>query len=326
MSQNHYSIPWGSLASLVLLAVLPFLLAEFIAESRITPYWIGLNFNEWLGMLWTGLAYYGAALMITLVIHAALATQPQSAKDNDRIRAGGLTLFHLLATLGSSTLIYYFLQGDALPLIQGDLDLGHRTSLAVVTLAWALHRFNAFAFPAAVIGSLGAVVGSALYMQVHATTLFVRTFGFEPALRSALQFTVIIFGLSVAAAVVGSRKPSWGKIAGFALCWIAIAYPVYKQTGADDRSLQRKIAGPNVLMITADTMRADYLSVYGGDVQTPTLERLAAKGAKFQKAISLAPWTVPAFDGMFSSKFPPSVDPNLPLEVRDKQLTLYGQI
>ena len=326
MSQNRYSIPWGPLASLVLLAVLPFLLAEFIAESRITPYWTGLHFNEWLGMLWTGLAYYATALLVTMVIHAALSTQPQTDEDSERIRKGRLTLFHLLATLATSTLIYYFLQGDVLPKLQGDLDLAHRTSLVIVAIVWALQRFDAFAFAPTVIGSLGAVVGSALLMQVYSLTLAVRTFGFETALDSTLQFLAIIFGLSVAASVVGSRKPSWGTRAGVALCWIAIAYPVYKQTDADHKSSQREIVGPNVLMITADTMRADYLSVYGGDVETPVLEGLAAKGAKFQKAISLAPWTVPAFDGMFSSKFPPSVDPNLPLKVRDKQLTLYGQI
>ncbi|MEO1914346.1 MAG: hypothetical protein ABGW98_10880, partial [Myxococcales bacterium] len=242
MSQNRYSIPWGPLASLVLLAVLPFLLAEFIAESRITPYWIGLNFNEWLGMLWTGLAYYATALFATVVIHAALATQPQTAKDSERIREGGLTLFHLLATLATSTLIYYFLQGDVLPKLQGDLDLAHRTSLVIVAIVWALQRFDAFSFSATVIGSLGAVVGSALLMQVYALTLGVRTFGFETALDSTLQFLAIIFGLSVAASVVGSRKPSWGTRAGVALCWIAIAYPVYKQTDADHRSSQREIA------------------------------------------------------------------------------------
>ena len=133
-------------------------------------------------------------------------------------------------------------------------------------------------------------------------------------------------GLAVVAGVIGSRRPAWRMRAGVAVCLIAVGYPVYKQVNADRLAAQRPISGPNILMITADTMRADYLSVYGGRVETPVLEAFAEKGAKFEQAISLAPWTIPSFNGMFSSKFPPSVDPNLPESVRDEQMTLYGQI
>ena len=37
----------------------------------------------------------------------------------------------------------------------------------------------------------------------------------------------------------------------------------------------------NVLLVTIDTLRADALGSYGGRAATPTLDRLAARGARF---------------------------------------------
>src|SRR4030042_4599672 len=51
----------------------------------------------------------------------------------------------------------------------------------------------------------------------------------------------------------------------------------------------------NVLLITVDTLRADRLSCYGSDrVQTPNIERLAAKGALFARAFAHTPTTLPS--------------------------------
>lgn len=62
---------------------------------------------------------------------------------------------------------------------------------------------------------------------------------------------------------------------------------------------------PNVLIVTADAMRADYCSAYGGSTPTPNIEALAKRGASFQNCISTAPWTTPSLDSLFSSKYPP---------------------
>ena len=40
-------------------------------------------------------------------------------------------------------------------------------------------------------------------------------------------------------------------------------------------------ADQNVLLVTIDTLRGDALSSYGGPAQTPNLDRLAARGARF---------------------------------------------
>ncbi len=62
---------------------------------------------------------------------------------------------------------------------------------------------------------------------------------------------------------------------------------------------------PNVLLIVIDTARADYLSCYGcPHPTTPTLDRLAAEGARFTTAISPAEWTVPSHASLFTGTFP----------------------
>ena len=52
---------------------------------------------------------------------------------------------------------------------------------------------------------------------------------------------------------------------------------------------------PNVLLIVLDTVRADRLSLYGYRRPTsPTLERLAKRGIRFDEARATAPWTLPS--------------------------------
>lgn len=52
---------------------------------------------------------------------------------------------------------------------------------------------------------------------------------------------------------------------------------------------------PNVLLITIDTLRADYLGCYGSpDVSTPNIDRLAAEGVQFMRATAPSQCTNPA--------------------------------
>jgi arylsulfatase A-like enzyme len=52
--------------------------------------------------------------------------------------------------------------------------------------------------------------------------------------------------------------------------------------------------GPNVLLITVDAVRPDYLSCYGGPVAVPTLDWLAAEGVLFEDVTTDVPWVTPA--------------------------------
>jgi arylsulfatase A-like enzyme len=60
----------------------------------------------------------------------------------------------------------------------------------------------------------------------------------------------------------------------------------------------------NVILIIWDTVRARSLSLHGGRARTPNLERLARSGVVFDRAISTAPWTLPAHASMFTGLLP----------------------
>jgi len=62
---------------------------------------------------------------------------------------------------------------------------------------------------------------------------------------------------------------------------------------------------PNVLLIVLDTVRADHLSMYGYErATTPNLERMAARGIRFDEARAPAPWTLASHASFFSGRWP----------------------
>ena len=62
---------------------------------------------------------------------------------------------------------------------------------------------------------------------------------------------------------------------------------------------------PNVLMIVADTLRADHLDAYGHDRETaPHLTRLAEQGALFEDCVTQATWTKVSFPSFMTGLYP----------------------
>jgi arylsulfatase A-like enzyme len=65
--------------------------------------------------------------------------------------------------------------------------------------------------------------------------------------------------------------------------------------------------GPNVLLVTIDTLRADRVGVYGArDVATPTLDALAARGVLFEEAMASVPLTLPSHTSILTGQYPPT--------------------
>jgi len=59
--------------------------------------------------------------------------------------------------------------------------------------------------------------------------------------------------------------------------------------------------GPNLILVSIDSLRADHLGCYGyGRDTSPFLDRLAAEGARFEEAVSTTSWTLPAHAAMFT--------------------------
>jgi arylsulfatase A-like enzyme/Flp pilus assembly protein TadD len=61
----------------------------------------------------------------------------------------------------------------------------------------------------------------------------------------------------------------------------------------------------NIVFITLDTVRADHLHCYGDKkIQTPNIDRLAASGTLFEKAVTQTPLTDPSHASMFTGLNP----------------------
>lgn len=63
--------------------------------------------------------------------------------------------------------------------------------------------------------------------------------------------------------------------------------------------------GPNVVLITVDTLRADHLGCYGYDKNTsPTIDRLAREGVKFEYVFAQRGLTWPSLTSIMTSMYP----------------------
>ncbi len=62
---------------------------------------------------------------------------------------------------------------------------------------------------------------------------------------------------------------------------------------------------PNVLLIVLDTVAADHLSIHGYSRPTcPTLEGLAQRGIRFDRAQASSSWTLPSHASFFTGRWP----------------------
>ncbi len=63
---------------------------------------------------------------------------------------------------------------------------------------------------------------------------------------------------------------------------------------------------PSLLLVTLDTTRADHVSAYGAAaVRTPVLDALAQRGARWQRALTSSPLTLPAHCSLLTGLQPP---------------------
>lgn len=86
---------------------------------------------------------------------------------------------------------------------------------------------------------------------------------------------------------------------------------------------------PNVILISLDTCRADYISCYGKTTGlTPNIDALAADGFIFKNAVSPVPLTLPAHSTMLTGMIPPchGVHDNINYRLNDNCTTLAERL
>lgn len=68
-----------------------------------------------------------------------------------------------------------------------------------------------------------------------------------------------------------------------------------------------QLEGYNILTVTIDTLRLDRVGAYGNQIGlTPTLDRLAREGVRFQTAYAHVPLTLPSHATIMTGRYPPS--------------------
>ncbi|WP_254054053.1 sulfatase [Singulisphaera sp. GP187] len=111
-----------------------------------------------------------------------------------------------------------------------------------------------------------------------------------------------------ARALAFPRLTRWGlPLLGGGLI-VLIAVDFTRVATAESRTLGRLPAAspqaPNVLFLVMDNVRAASASLNGHDrPTTPNLDRLAARGIRFEEARSIASWTLPSHAGMFTGQW-----------------------
>ena len=121
-----------------------------------------------------------------------------------------------------------------------------------------------------------------------------------------------------------SRSAAWiAAVLGVVACLAAVAYysrhaPAQHPTQPAIRNPQSAIRNPvyppvtgerferaNVVVITIDTLRRDYLAPYRAAFATNAATRLAREGAVFEHAVSQVPLTLPSHASIFTGLYPP---------------------
>ncbi len=159
------------------------------------------------------------------------------------------------------------------------------------------------------------LAGGMCYLYVGWIVLFVLL----PVDRRTLTYQAIVFvgvTLLVTAAWLLSRtilaNPRRGRWIAAALAaglglLVAVGFAAYRASLPTETPLAPTPGGPrpNVLLITLDTLRADYVGCYGHPwIETPTLDRLAGEGVRFSQTVAQAPSTTPSHCSLMTSVYP----------------------
>ena len=279
-----------------------------------------------------GAGFGALALLLALVALpvARLVPRPASVTKGERFATA------FLAGAGAFAGWTYnaALAEDALPfLARGELALlnaGGFLALLCGLLAftWLAGRWPRAARTTPAAGMAGALLALAI-ANVLSLAVLRGGHGFRSPARLAAVAGILVASLLVTMVLTRlaagsvrrlgerwSRGPllpravAWGLGAGLALAVLGTA-PFFRLSAAAPESSYRTLvsrgapAGPNVVFITIDTLRADHLGCYGYDRPTsPFMDELARDGARFADPTAAAAWTKPATGTLLTGLYP----------------------
>lgn len=131
----------------------------------------------------------------------------------------------------------------------------------------------------------------------------------------AIARAALTLGIAWRVAAATAKQPdgfdrrarrAWLPLAG-AVALLALAVnlmPVIRERRALATLGPAPDGAPNVLLLILDTMRAASMGLYGHPrPTTPNLDRLAARGIVFERAVATSSWSNPSHAGIFTGQF-----------------------
>ncbi len=269
-------------------------------------FWLGLLPGQLLGIAIGTLVYFVLLSGVGVGLTSALATRSR------------LTVSLVLGSIDIAILVaFFFAQPIKYPVGTEQPDPVPRAFIVaaiafVIAMTTLSHRWDdgsakakswfGAVFVSLALGCCALLLGPRVFIRPETRVIF----------SVALSFATI-----AAALVAGTFWVTWcarrSRGVLFALApyfVVCVLLPVVLRWGPEVISDGERSRKQNLLLLTSDTLRTDILSVYGGPVNAPNVQKLADRATHFDYHYSLAPWTLPSFSGLFSSRYPLSLTPN----------------
>jgi len=204
-----------------------------------------------------------------------------------------------------------------------------RNALACYDLAGWLHDLLAAFFIPVLLWAVGHFLGTVLkgrprglkLLWLLSVLVFLAALNFifsrygwmDEFNPPALTFWVLValvafvgFYRALSSAEAGDRGSGWRAFGAVAVGVAALMLPAL--TGWVNLNRGKVARGPNVLLVSVDTLRADHLSCYGYHKKlTPNIDEFAKESVVFTSAIASSPWTLPSHVSMLTGHVSSSV-------------------
>ncbi len=311
---KRYLVDSALLAAVIALGLV---LVELILASA-DEHWLGGTTRQWRETLQTALVYWGFVATVTylLSIIMRIATRHEWIDDYVAVITAAIAGAALWAGISRYSPELLTIRHEA-------AVYGALTGFAVVAIALA--RITALRTALLAIQAVAIMLGAIAVLRYTSILLAMEDSRMELPAALALGWIAILAVITIVANLLFGRKHLSPRITAiiivmaFTLPTVLIAIPKLRAANASP-------AQPNFLLVSADTLRADDCSVYGGPVAMPALESLANDGVVIDRFYTTAPWTVPSMSSMFSGRFPVSLTPGLSDDAREAEETTLHRL
>ncbi len=284
-------------AAFALVPALAVVAFDFSLAFDRVPYWCGVSLAEWGGIACATAVFWVAALLAALFANACVARffRSDASKRCTLIfssAAGVLLLWVLMIPLA----------GRSLP----PVTLMMALMIVCIAIVFAFLAERRQAPKLSMATALGvALLGTILLMSALGRALMLTEHAAFWTLRVAAIWTGFVLGVAcLAFATANARRKPWRRAALVACLALAAPVLVHASPWLLAPAPKPATVRTSLLLITADALRADFCSTYGGDTPTPNLTRLAERGVLFERCYTMAPWTIPSFHSLFASQYP----------------------